>query len=54
METRKWLADPENKKWIMDIVKWLIIIALGVIVFRVVNGVIDFILNPSSTVPSFL
>jgi len=41
MAAKKWLADPENKKWIMDIVKWLIIIVLGVIAFRITNGVIN-------------
>ena len=41
MAAKKWLADPENKKWIMDIVKWLIIIVLGVIAFRITTGVIN-------------
>jgi hypothetical protein len=46
MKVKKWLADPENKKWIMDIVKWLIIIVLGVIAFRITNGIINNLTEP--------
>lgn len=46
MKVEKWLADPETKKWMMDIAKWLIIIVLGTIAFRITNGVINKLAEP--------
>lgn len=41
MKVKKWLADPEAKRWMMEIIKWLVIIILGTIAFRITNGVIN-------------